>query len=218
MPTATAKRLTREEARARTRDLLLDAARDLFVERGFNGASVEEIAERAGYTRGAFYSNFESKDDIFLAVLDRRNTEQIEQVSAIFHAAGSLDVALDMLRRRSSGRDASMWVILAHEFWLYAMRNPKVRPRLAERERTERSAYKRVIKAQFNAAGFEPPTSVDDLALILQIIDYGVLPHRYIDPDGVRDGFLFDALALLFEAGVALSRERGLERKPRRKR
>ncbi|MGH8975530.1 MAG: TetR family transcriptional regulator, partial [Acidimicrobiia bacterium] len=65
-------RLTREESRAQTRARLLESAAALFAERGFHGTSVEDIAERAGFSRGAFYSNFEHKADLFLALLDDR--------------------------------------------------------------------------------------------------------------------------------------------------
>ena len=67
-----AERLTRSEQQGRTRAALLDAAGAVFVERGFQGASVEAIAERAGFTRGAFYSNFASKDELFAELLQER--------------------------------------------------------------------------------------------------------------------------------------------------
>src|SRR6476620_3512679 len=65
-----ATRITRTERKARTRDELLLAARSVFLRRGFHGASLDEIAEEAGYTKGAVYSNFAGKDDLYLALLD----------------------------------------------------------------------------------------------------------------------------------------------------
>src|SRR3954471_10523442 len=67
-----AKRLTREESREQTRERLLAAAAELFAERGVNGTSVEQIAERAGYTRGAFYGNFDGKPELLVALLRQR--------------------------------------------------------------------------------------------------------------------------------------------------
>src|SRR4051812_29687054 len=78
MPT---ERLTRAEQRERTRDALLDAAGRVFVERGFSGASVEAIAAEAGYTRGAFYSNFASKDELFAELLQRRAFDQYRAIA-----------------------------------------------------------------------------------------------------------------------------------------
>ena len=66
------KRLTREESKEVTRMRLIEAAERLFVRKGFDDASVEEISETAGYSRGAFYSNFDNKEQVFLAVIDRR--------------------------------------------------------------------------------------------------------------------------------------------------
>src|SRR2546421_6317082 len=66
------QRLSRTEQRDQTRARLLDAAEKVFVDRGFHAASVEEVAEEAGYSKGAVYSNFENKDELFLAVLERR--------------------------------------------------------------------------------------------------------------------------------------------------
>src|SRR5580693_1477163 len=68
-------RLTREQSKAHTRERLLDAARSVFASSGFHGASVEEIASTAGYSTGALYSNFDGKEDLFLALMEREITE-----------------------------------------------------------------------------------------------------------------------------------------------
>ena len=68
----TRRRLTREERKEVTRMRLIEAAERLFIRKGFDNASVEEISEAAGYSRGAFYSNFDDKEQVFLAVIDRR--------------------------------------------------------------------------------------------------------------------------------------------------
>jgi AcrR family transcriptional regulator len=76
----TRKRLTREESKEVTRIRLIEAAERLFIRRGFDNASVEEISEAAGYSRGAFYSNFDDKEQVFLAVIDRRRPKAIDDV------------------------------------------------------------------------------------------------------------------------------------------
>lgn len=207
MPTLT--RLTREERRAQTQARLLGAAEALFVERGFHGTSVEEIAERAGFTRGAFYSNFEDKDDVFLAVLDNNLKRRIDEIAGILRKSPSLDQAFALIRSSNEGREVKTWSILQTEFWLYAMRNPAARKRLALVQRTERRAYERAIKAQFDAVGLETPEPLTDMAMIMQILDEGAPRQRFTDPDQVRKDFFFDAVLMLFEAGVALARERG---------
>lgn len=203
------RRLSRQEARAVTRQRLLDAAADVFSERGFAGASVEDIAERAGYTRGAFYSNFADKAAVFLAVLDARTRVQIAEIGGLLRDAESPAEAFTRLRERDASRSADpTWSLLSTELWLYAMRNPSVRPRLAEHQRLLHDAYKRAIKAELAAAGVEPPVPIDDLAVIVHVLDEGITAQHRLDPQAVREGFLFDALAMLLDAAKALAEKR----------
>jgi AcrR family transcriptional regulator len=202
-------RRTREETRLETRTKLVDAAAEVFAERGFYGASVEEIAERAGYTRGAFYSNFSGKDDAFLAVYDRRMDTQIEEISALLRASPDPAEFFTAVRgRRSEAPTTFAWMLLQNEFLLYAMRNPDVRPKFAERYRRVRHQYALAIESVFESIGVELPTSVQDMTIILNVLDEGVLPLHYLDPEAVRQGFFFDALTLLFDAAVALAEKR----------
>lgn len=203
------KRRTREEARLETRRKLLDAAAEVFAERGFHGASVEEIAERAGFTRGAFYSNFSGKDDVFLAVYDRRLQTQIEEISAIMRTSSDpADFLASLRTRRRDEPTTFAWMLLEKEFLLYAMRNPDIRPRFAERYRHVRRQYAHAIGSLFDALGLELPAPIEDMTIIVNVLDDGVLPLHYLDPETVRHGFFFDALTLLFESAVALSEKR----------
>jgi AcrR family transcriptional regulator len=202
-------RLTREETRALTRSRLLDAAAEVFAEKGFGGAAVDEIAERAGYTRGAFYSNFADKDDLFLTLFDQRLSEGIADVGRIVNEAGTPGDLLRGLRNRESRRPPDgTWFLLLTEFRLYALRNRDVRKKLAERERKERRALGKAIAQQFAAIGLVPPADPEQLALILQCLEHGIELEQLIDPRGVPRGSFLDALALLFDAGAALARER----------
>lgn len=200
-------RLTRQQRRSETRQRLIDAAQVVFAARGFHGASVEDIAERAGYTRGAFYSNFEDKHDVLLALYDQRIETEIAEISRVISGASSPADLLGALRSRSTTTFDANWHMLSMELSLYAMRNPAVRPKFATRMRALRVAYARAIKKQFALAGIEPPAPLADLALTLQAVDEAIPTQHAIDPDAVdRDSF-FDAITLLFRAAVALSRE-----------
>jgi len=122
--------------RAHTRDRLMDAAIALFAEKGILGASVEEICERAGFTRGAFYSNFDSKDELLLAVL-RRKGEEILQAAT--KATGSVPgerieprsvddvIRQAMLVFQASHPIDPEWLMARSEMRLYALRNPSIR-------------------------------------------------------------------------------------------
>ena len=199
------RRLTRDQSRAETRQRLMDAAERIFAEKGFYGSSVEEITERAGFSRGAFYSNFEDKDELFLALLDRRTNAQIKEVGELLAANPAPADFIAALRKRGVGRaNQRAWIMLAHEFWLYALRNPKVRPKLVARERFEREAYQRAVMAQYRTLGISPPGPPEQLALIVQALDSGFAMQQYLDPDTVTEDSFLDALALLTRASVAL--------------
>jgi AcrR family transcriptional regulator len=206
-------RLTRTQQREQTRLRLLAAAKRLFIANGFHGTSVEEIAEAAGYTRGAFYSNFEDKDDIFLAVLDQDLTDRIAELTPIFQQSASLDEAFAVIIRTNPRRLIDAATILKTEFWLYAARNPKVRRRLAQQQRAERRAFERVIKAQFDALGLEVPIKLHDAALLISMIDGAAPSFHLIDREDVSEDFFFNAVLQLFEAGQALARERAAKKK-----
>jgi AcrR family transcriptional regulator len=207
------RRLTREESRARTRERLLESAAAVFAERGFHGAAVEEIAERAGYTRGAFYSNFSDKDDVFLALLDRRFALALHEVADIMRRSESAAEVLAQLRERSARRGVDeSWLLLYTEFQLYAIRNPRVRPKLAARARAERDALASAVGMQFERAGFELPASQALTGLIMQILDRGCDVEHLLDPEGVPSTAYFEALTLLYESGIALARARAAHR------
>jgi hypothetical protein len=103
------------------------------------------------------------------------------------------------------------------EFHLYAMRNPSVRSRLAERHTEVRRAIARTIVSQFSDLGVPPPARPEQLALIVQSLETGLLVERYLEAEVVPDNSLYEVLSLLLEAGAALSQNRQLsgDRDPR---
>src|SRR5918992_2559100 len=115
-------RLKRDESKAKTRALLLEAAARVFARHGFHGASVEEIAEVAGFSTGALYSNFSGKEDLFLALLDEEIAEDVRKYHEIFERARSLDEqarggADEWMRELQ--RDPQHFALFI-EFWAYA--------------------------------------------------------------------------------------------------
>src|SRR5580693_5793173 len=83
-------RMTREQSRAQTRDRLLTAARGVFARSGFHGASVEEIASEAGFSTGALYSNFDGKEDLFLALMEREIDEHAREIAEAVREQASI--------------------------------------------------------------------------------------------------------------------------------
>lgn len=130
-----AERWTRERRLAHTRSLLLDAAEDVFAEKGFTTATLDDIAYAAGYTKGAIYKHFTTKEDLFLAVSDRYWRRYFDNFAEIMSTAPQvgareLDEIAERWRQLSHDRGAEH-AALGHEFALYLLRNPEARERVA---------------------------------------------------------------------------------------
>jgi AcrR family transcriptional regulator len=120
--------------RERTRDRLLDAAFEVFAENGVHATSVEEICERAGFTRGAFYSNFRAKEELFVALMQQKSTHfldvlagRIDELRPLVARAADLDEdsLIDLvLRLSASPFDDRTWALISAEFRLLALRDP----------------------------------------------------------------------------------------------
>ena len=127
--------MTREESRQLTRRRLIDAAANVFAQRGYRHASVEEIASRAGYTIGALYSNFSGKDEVLLALLEREVARIADRIVA---AARTEDDSADKLRAAARewmaflDEEPELFVLMV-EFWTIWVRDEELRPRHAER-------------------------------------------------------------------------------------
>jgi AcrR family transcriptional regulator len=122
-------RLTRAERKERTRAELIDAAREVFLREGFHQASLDAIAEEAGYTKGAVYSNFEGKDELFLAVLDARYVQRVRDYEEAVLDQPRLDEAYRAVSRFmfEEDRREPRWAPLLLEFWAHASRRDDLR-------------------------------------------------------------------------------------------
>jgi AcrR family transcriptional regulator len=193
------QRLTRAEQRDQTRARLLDAAEKVFVDRGFHAASVDEVAEEAGYSKGAVYSNFENKDELFLAVLERR----VDSRALAIESGVAADQPISDQAEQAGNAflevflQQSQWSLLLMEFGTYAVRHPELRERFAERSRRMRSAMADLIGTHIAALGLRAPLSNDDLATILFALGDGFIMTKLTDPDGVADSLFGDALVLM---------------------
>jgi len=130
-----AQRWTREKRLEHTRTLLLDAAEELFARKGFSAAALDDIADAAGYTRGAIYAHFAGKEELFLAVIERNRQRFLDGFADVISSSHRLDeLDLDELANRwrdlmkKAGADQAA---LGHEFTLFLLRSPEARERLA---------------------------------------------------------------------------------------
>ena len=205
------KRLTRQESRAATRARLIESAGEVFAERGFYGASVEEITERAGFSRGAFYSNFASREDLFLAVIDTYLDAEVRALAeASEREAASPGALLEFLESRAVRRstEGRQLTLLWSEFWLHVVRHPELAPKLAARQRAGRAAIARVITAQCDQFGFAPPGPPGHMAAVMMAVDDGLVMQEFLDPEAVPDDLRARAAVLFFRGMAAEWAER----------
>lgn len=181
------ERWTRERRRQHTRDVLLDAAEEVFARRGFEGASLEEIAEAAGFTRGAIYKNFGGKEDLFLAVNHRFNERMLQGFLDALDPSQPLDAQdLGAMAKRWYGmqtHDPSFYALSA-EFNLFLLRNPEARARAAEQRRAVAEMIARFMDQQQNLLGLKSRIPSLVLARIVLAAGDGLELATQLDPDG----------------------------------
>lgn len=204
------RRLSRSETQAATRERLLDAAEGAFADEGFAGASLDRIAAAAGFTRGAVYSNFADKTDLFVAVLDRRLERRSKEISAIMreaHDPADFLATLGSDEQLGSRRTPALrrWMLLHDEFRLFALRNPSAAKRLAAHERRERDYYAAATEELLGQLGVPVPGDVRLVAAVIFALDESLPRQRCIDPGDIADSAFYDAVRLLIDAAVALS-------------
>lgn len=144
-----AERWTRERRLERTRSLLLDAAQEVFAEKGFTAATLDDIAHAAGYTKGAIYKHFPTKEELFLAVSDRYWQRYFDTFTELLSAASQvgaheLDQVAQRWRQLAEDRGAES-AALGYEFTLYLLRNPEARERVATKRAEVAEALARFI-------------------------------------------------------------------------
>ncbi len=192
-------RLTRDERRAQTRERLIDAAADVFNRLGYHGASLEAVAEAAGYTKGAVYSNFASKADLFVALAERRsvaaNVDATREQLAATPLAEFVDGMGEMLRAQAAHEEA--WDVLTIEVWLAAMRDPSLRTIVAHDYRQMRGEFGPLIAAKLDEAGIGTPFTGEELGCLVSAIGSGLILQHYLEPGAVDPEILPRALRQL---------------------
>jgi AcrR family transcriptional regulator len=192
------RRPTRAEAKQRTRELLLDAAATTFARKGYSGASVEEIAEAAGFSIGALYSNFTGKEQLFLELLSSRASGRVSAAAEILADTDGPDPlgALGGLLVDVADKDMDFAPLQA-EFWLYAVRNPETMDTLADRMREPREALAGLVGDAMRRHGTSPEVSVDAVSTVVFALFQGLVRQRRIDPASVPPELFGQALRWL---------------------
>ncbi|MGU3500801.1 TetR/AcrR family transcriptional regulator [Mycobacterium sp. C31M] len=188
-----AERWTRARRMEQTRTVLLDAAETIFASRGYAG-SLEEIADAAGYTRGAIYAQFGGKDELFLAVIERHRQRFLDgfaDVMESFDTFSDIDVAGFADRWRVlSGADAQRAAALNYEFTLFLIRNPEARDRVAaQRLETIRSLSDYITKGVARLGG-SLVVPAESLARVILATNDGITLASHLDGEDLYGTFL----------------------------
>jgi AcrR family transcriptional regulator len=196
---------SRADRQARTRTELIDAAEALFAANGFHATSLDAVADAAGYTKGAVYSNFSSKEDLFFAVYERRVERHVEHVGGLFGEAGDAEEGIlrvvaavgELRRRRADG-----WMAVFLEFWTHVLRHPEHRARFGELH--TRAVEPFVTAAERLEAEHGTPLAVAprQLATAMFAMENGIALERLTDPSVAGPDLPVRLLELMFGALV----------------
>jgi AcrR family transcriptional regulator len=197
-------RLTRKEQQARTRSTLLQSASRVLACKGLHRASIDDITADAGFTKGAFYANFRSKDELFLVMLDEHFAERLAAVERITAEQGGL---VEQARRAGDEftdalRGDEEWCRLFLEFASHASRHEDFRRAFVERSRRLRDGIAAIFARRAAEAGIELPVPPQTLAQMTFAMGHGVAVEQLLDPDGTPADLFGRMLELSF-AGIA---------------
>jgi AcrR family transcriptional regulator len=190
--------------RAETRRRLLAAALETFAERGFYGSTVEDICERAGFTRGAFYSNFGSKEELFFALYAERTVRLIATIESAIQAGEEATRSVDadgdavpdgvyeaaIERFLSVQSDDRRWYLVNTEFTLHAVRRPEAAQALVEYRAEVRARIAQLLVKGLSDAGRALTIDVDAFVRAALALHEGSLEQSYLEPEGAPPGHL----------------------------
>jgi AcrR family transcriptional regulator len=189
------QRLSRAESRDRTRTLLVQAARRVFLRHGYHAATLDAVAEEAGFTKGAVYSAFDSKADLFLAVLDERVASRVRDIEIAGATAVTPGAHAEALARQfvAAIENDPQWSAVVIEFWAHASRDPELRERFAARHAVLRKAFAGAFEAMSQRAGRPFVFDADRLATVGLALGNGFALEAMAG--GQIDGDLFPEVA-----------------------
>lgn len=186
--------------RGEVRDRILDAASKVFAADGFAGATIDAIGQAAGFTKGAVYSNFESKDELFLALVDREFELRGEQIATVLdNSGGDTGTAANELSRSvlDSVRDHSDYYVLLVEYWLRAQRDPQLRERLIERRRAAADQAVHIVGSTDTGTS---DRRLADVAQLVVTLNLGVAMEEVLRPGTINADLLTQLITALLES------------------
>ena len=186
------KRLTRAESRAQTRATLMAVGREHFLRYGLGGAVAEKIAEDAGHSRGALYSNFDGKQDLFLAVIREEQDCRMEAFSSIFKEEPSAKQRLRKMRNAMADVVTDPdWIVLRAEFEAGALRNDRIRQTFVEIHRRQVRHAGNLIRNLARSSEIHLGIKPNEFMMIILNLSHGLVITQKIlgaelSPKGTR--------------------------------
>lgn len=191
--------------RADVRERLLRAALELFTRRGYDQTSLDQVAGAAGFTKGAVYSNFTSKDELFLTLMDQQIGRRIAQVRSALHTGDDgVGTAQLIGDRLTAALDEDReWQLLFLDYVLRATRDPQVREQFVAHRRRIRALVAEAVRDLVDPL---PPSGLDAEAIATTILalSHGLGVERLVDPGAVPDDLLGRLLQALQPPGTTI--------------
>lgn len=196
-------RPTREEQRAETKRRLLVAAARAFAQHGFEGAAIDQIAEDAGFSRGAFYANFKTKGEVFLLLLRQHLAAELTTLEAGLARIHAVDEIAPMVERRyrNLGKDTD-WCLLMTEFQLSAVRGGAHAAESRALFEDYRTRFGELIAALCVRLGVEPSIAPYELAVSQIALAHGLAVQRASNPE-ISPGLAARALGIFVGGAFA---------------
>jgi AcrR family transcriptional regulator len=193
--------LTADRRRQQTREYLLRAAAQVFEERGFYGATLDEVAAVAGFTKGAVYSNFKNKEDLFMALFQANYDREMDALRVTLQASevppeARLSDFVALLQNEGL-RAGNSFGLLYQEFWLYAARNPTAREQLVRLEDKNVRAIAEILQSERVRMGLAPLATPEGVARIIAILFHGIGMERVLQPEKTDDALIEAAISFV---------------------
>ena len=175
--------MRRADRKAQTRARLLDAAARVFAAKGYRGASVDDVADTAGLTKGAVYAHFRTKEALYLALVRERALAGLHEVEALFESESVPDRRTKVLSSRTAAqlRDRD-WLLIGYEFLAHAVRDSRLRREVRERLDMARRVNVDLIKRQWADRGIRPAITPEDFDRLMDGLGKHLVEQVLLDP------------------------------------
>ena len=190
--------------RGTARERLLDAAAEVFAERGYRATTVDDLAAAAGLTKGAVYWNFDSKEAVFSALIEERVDRRARDLMGVTEHSPRETATAPLISSgiTSFADEQQALVLLLQEYWSLAVRDTALRDAYVERQRALRDRLAEALEARHRTTGVPLTFPAERLATGIIALATGLAQERIADPDGVPDDLLGELLSLFYDGLV----------------